>query len=430
MNEAPRQQILWESGRSDTGAVPWPGGVRRCRVAVVGGGFTGLSAALHLAERGADVVLLEAGRIGHGASGRNGGQAIPGMKTDPAVLRERYGAEQAGRMLRFGFTAADHVFDLVERLGIACQPTRNGWIQTAVTAAGRERLLRRGEALTAAGAAVRFLDAAEVAQATGSHHYFGGLDEVGGGAVQPLALACGLARAAARAGASLHEQTPVTGMHPDGAGWRLSLGGQGEVRADAVVVAADVYVDRLLQSQAASMLEVASAQIATAPLPPGLLAKILPKRAGVSESRKLTIYCRISPDGRFLIGGRGRRTAEVGRATIGQLQRAARERFPDLAGVPWEYAWHGRVGLTPDDAPRLCTPAPGLWTAYGFGGRGVALSVRFGPTLADAALGRPAAELDYPVTPLAAIAWHAFSAPAVSAGILWHRLRDALGHPA
>ncbi|MEI2416263.1 FAD-dependent oxidoreductase [Orrella sp. JC864] len=430
MAHEPRQAVLWDQARAAQAGAALPAGLARTRVAVVGGGFTGLSAALSLAERGHEVMLLEAGRIGQGASGRNGGQVVPGLKPDPQALGQRYGQACARRMLDFGFSAADYAFALIRRHGIACGATRNGWIQTAVGARGRERLQRRAQALLQAGAQVRYLDAGQVAQASGSDYYCAGLDETGAGAVQPVQLALGLARAAARAGARLYEDAPVTGLQPQGGGWRLQAGPGASVQADAVVLAADVYVDRLWPRQAASMLQVASAQIASEVLPPGLAQAILPRRAGISEARKLTVYCRISPDGRFLIGGRARHTPRVDAATIGRLRRAAVQRFPALAALRWDYAWHGRVGLTRDDAPRLCNPAPGLWTAYGFGGRGVALALRFGPTLAQAAAGAAAADLDYPVTPLSAIPWHAVSAPAVSAGIFWHRLRDAIGYPA
>jgi len=423
-------RILWnDDDIIAPAAPPLPAGPQACEVAVIGGGFTGLSAALSLAEAGAQPVLLEAGALADGASGRNGGQVVPGLKPAPEALTARFGAGPAERMLAFAHSAADYAFDLIDRLSIDCGATRNGWIQAAVTPRACRTLHARAQALRQTGAAVRALDADEMAALTGSTHYAGGYLEAGAGAVQPRKLALGLAAAAARAGARLHAHSRVRQLRRTPQGWTLQLE-QGSVTARTVVLATDAYTDALFPAQARSMLHVTSAQAATRVLPDDIRRAVLPRLAGVSEARKLTVYCRLSPDGRFVIGGRGPRSGAAGPATLARLRQAACERFPQLAGIDWDCVWSGRVALTLDDVPHLGNPEPGLWTVCGFGGRGVALAVRFGPTLAAAALGRAPDALDYPVSSIGALPWHALRGPAVNAAIHWHRLRDALGFPA
>jgi len=400
-----------------------------CDVAIVGGGFTGLSTALSLARRGLRTVLLEAGELAAKASGRNGGQVVPGLKPHPDHLVQRFGMHAAARMMRFANSAADYTFGLIDESAIDCAPTRNGWIQCAVTAAGRQRLHARVRALSRWGMPVAALSAADMAQATGSRYYTGGYIELGAGAVHPRKLALGLAAAARAAGAALYDATPVRGLSRDGQGWILDVA-HGRIQARSVVLATDAYTDALHEDLSRSMLNVSSAQAATAPLPPDMLRQILPRGAGISEARKLTVYCRISPDGRFLIGGRGSTGDRADSGTLQRLRAAATRRFPLLADARWDAVWAGRVTLTLDDVPHLHNPAPGLWTASGYGGRGVALAMRFGPTLADAVTGTAPADLDYPVTPLRRLPWHAVSRPAVLTAIHWHRLRDAVGLPA
>lgn len=422
-------RVLWNDDTSDGAGTPWGGGTQEYEVAIVGGGFTGLSTALALAERGVATVLLEAGQLAGKASGRNGGQVVPGLKPAPDLLQQRFGTHTTLRMMRFANSAADYAYGLVARLGIDCSPTRNGWIQCAVTPAALRRLQVRARLLLQWGGQVAALTAADMFDATGSTHYPGGYIELGAGAVQPRRFALGLAAAAAQAGAVLHGDAPVRGLARDGNTWTLALA-NGRVRARSVVLATDAYTGSLHPPLARTMLGVSSAQAATEPLPPTLLRTVLPRRTGISEARRLTVYCRISPDGRFLIGGRGTGGDRVDATTLRRLRDAACARFPTLRDVRWDTVWAGRVTLTMDDVPHLHNPQPGLWTACGYGGRGVALAVRFGPVLADAVTGTPTAELDYPVTPLRSLPWHPLRAAAVGAAIHWHRMRDALGLPA
>ena len=421
---------LWAATAPARAAAPALAAPLETEAAVVGGGFTGLSAALHLAEAGLRVALFETHEVAHRASGRNGGQVVPGFKPGPAALARRFGAETAARMTRFAYGNADYLFELVERLRIDCAPTRNGWIQGAFSAASADYLRRRAQELNAHGGDVEYLDAEAMRAATGSSFWPAGLREKRAGAVQPLALARGLARAAAQAGATLYERSPVAAIVPrDGGGATLSVNGHA-VQARHVVLATDAYTDRLWPAVAQSYVNVASAQIATEPLPPALQARLMPLRAGISETRKITYYCRIDPEGRFVIGGRGHSSEQLDPSTREQLRRAAVARFPELADASWRYGWACRVGMTLDDLPRLHRLAPGVWTAYGYCGRGVAMGTALGRVLRDAIRGVPAERLDFPVTPISRMPGYPARQFGATLAINWYRLRDALGFPA
>lgn len=394
-------------------------------VIVVGGGATGLSTALHLSEKNIRVALVEAGDVGAAASGRSGGQVVPGFKVDPETLKQKYGDEVAQKMRRFAFGAADYTFELIDRLSIDCAPTRNGWFQVAVNPKIARYLQERTTKLKNAGADVEYFSQERICSATGSDYFHGGLYERAAGAVHPLALAQGLAKAAQKQGVLLFTQSRVESILRVNGKWCLKVNGQ-QLQAPQVVLATDAYTSHLFPSLERSFLAVSSAQIASEPLPREVLDQVLPMQAGISEARKVPHYCRIDPQGRFLIGGRGPNASAIDTKTINRLRSAAVARFPVLKNIRWEYGWLGTVGLTLDDTPRLANPSEGLWTAYGYSGRGLALAVRMGKTLADAVEPR-SLELDYPVTPLRPLPWYGLRQPAVATALAWYRMRDSLG---
>lgn len=420
---------LWASTTPRREATHALDGPLKVEVAVIGGGFTGLSAALHLAKAGMHVAVFEAYEVAHRASGRNGGQVVPGFKPTPSALIQRFGNDTAARMMRFAYRSADDLFDIVERYGIDCSPTRGGWIQGAFSEVSARYLRTRAQAINANGGDVAYLDRDEMASATGSQFWPAGLLERRAGAVHPLAYARGLAHAAIGHGAILHEHSPVTAITPSKQGVALIVNGH-TINARHAIIATDAYTDTLWPSVAQSYVTVSSAQIATDPLPPLLRDRIMPRGAGVSETRKITYYCRLDPEGRFVIGGRGHSADTLDPATREQLRKAAIQRFPELAGLSWTHGWACRVGMTIDDLPRLHQVADSVWTAYGYCGRGVAMGTALGRVLADAVRGVNAAALDFPVTPIARLPLYPARQMGAAFAINWYRLRDALGFPA
>jgi glycine/D-amino acid oxidase-like deaminating enzyme len=392
-------------------------------VAIVGGGFTGLSAALHLAAGGTRVALVEAGEIGHGASGRNGGQVIAGLKLDPEDLVARLGPEKGERLAAFAGGAADLVFDLVARHGIACDAQRSGWIQAAHAPAAMSVLEARVRQWTARGHAMELLSAEQVRGLVGSPRYVGGLVDRHSGQLQPLSYVRGLAAAAQRAGAVLHARSPATRLERDGRGWRVATPG-GAVRAPMVILATNAYTESLWPGLARSVIPVWSYQIATAPLDAEQRRAVLPGGMPVSDTRRLLLYFRLDRDGRLVVGGRGPFRDGTPPRDYAKIVDGLRWLFPDLATPAIEHFWSGRVALTLDHLPHLHELAPGLRACLGYNGRGVALATACGKLLADWAQGRAAAALPLPLAPLRPIPLHALRRPALSAAIAWKRLLD------
>ncbi|MGE0422679.1 MAG: NAD(P)/FAD-dependent oxidoreductase [Reyranellaceae bacterium] len=397
-------------------------------VVVVGGGFTGLSTALHTAERGLSVVLLEAGEIGSGASGRNGGQVIPGLKMDPRELRRDYGQDMGSRIVKLSGGAADLVFDLIRRHAMDCPAKQGGWIQGAHSKIALKSALARAEDWLREGAPADILDKKAIADETGHDFYEGGWIDRRAGQVNPLAYARGLARAAVKAGARLFVQSRASAIEKDGDGWRVRTA-KGSVRAGQVALCTDAYSDDLWPGLRTAQVPVKSVQIATAPLGHNVRKRILPGGAVVSETRKLAVYYRLDADGRLLMGGRGPMGEHVGNATLDTLVRTVNRLWPFLDAPQYEYAWSGTVGLTLDHMPHLCRLAPGVITGLGYNGRGVAMTTAMGTVLAKSLAGTPDAELDLPLSTLPKVPLFEIRKPFIAMAIQYHRLRDAMGLP-
>ncbi|MCG8692041.1 MAG: FAD-binding oxidoreductase, partial [Minwuiales bacterium] len=224
---------LWADTAMPTEGHPALEGDAETDVAIVGGGFTGLSAALHLTARGVKPLVLEAAEAGWGASGRNGGQVIPGLKYDPRELERMFGTETGGRIAEAAGSAADLVFDLIAKHAIDCDAAQTGWIQPAHAKAHLKDVHARVEDWKRRGAPVDILDRDQTAALVGTDVYAGGWIDRRAGTVQPLSYARGLARAAASNGAVIHALTKVTGLTRVGDRWRLDTP-KGSVTARAV----------------------------------------------------------------------------------------------------------------------------------------------------------------------------------------------------
>ena len=396
--------------------------------AVVGGGITGCSAALALAEAGARVAVLEAHGIGWGASGRNGGQVIPGVKLDPSELAARFGEERGAALARAVGGSADAVFDRVERHQIRCAPVRAGWIQAAHAPAALSRVLRRAEEWRATDAPVEVLDAGELARRTGAVGYCGGWRDGRAGTLHPLAFVRGMARAARGAGAALHGASPVTRLSRSDGGWLLETANGGRVHARAVVAGTDGYTDALLDGLRRTLLLVQSIQVATEPLPPEARGAVLPGGECVSETRRLAFYFRRSPDGRVVFGGRGAVGEAESPALFAALSAALGRTLPAAAALPVDHRWSGQVALTLDGLPRVHEPEPGLFVGLGYNGRGVAMATLMGTWLA--ARLHAGTEAPLPASRVAPIPWHGMRKPVIAAGIALAWARDRLGRAA
>ena len=397
----------------------------RADVVVVGGGITGLSTALHLAELGAKVVLLEAEEPGWGASGRNGGQVNPGLKHDPDRVERDFGADLGARMNAFAGAAPQFVFDLIKRHDIRCEARRNGTLRAAALPKHAAQVRATAEQLERRGAPVELLEGLRLERATGTTRYVLAMLDRRGGDLNPLSYARGLARAALGSGAAVHGASRALHLRRSGAEWRVETGA-GSVFARQVVLATNGYTDDLWPSLRRTIVPLFGAIAASAPLCDAVARSVMPSRAALYESGPITVYYRIDANQRLLIGGRGPQREISAASAVPHLLRYARTLWPALAEATWNHAWGGRLAMTEDQYLHVHEPAPGVVICLGYNGRGVAMGTAMGAMLARRLMD-PATQIDMPISDIKRIRLHALWPLAVQAAVAHGRLSDFLG---
>ena len=359
---------------------------------VIGGGFTGCSAALHAAERGAKVRLLEAETIGHGGSGRNVGLVNAGLWMPPDEVEEKLGREAGAKLNAVLAAAPDLVFALIERHGIKCEATRSGTLHCAHSATGLKELEARFRQQSSRGAPVSLLGAAETEARTGTSTYRGALFDARAGTIQPLAYCRGLASAAQAAGAQLHEQSPVREIGRDGADWLVRTG-KGAVRARRLLLATNAYHQAAAGVAAPAYVPVHYFQAATRPLSGKLLAAILPGREGCWDTARVMSSFRLDAAGRLIVGGIGALDHAGSAAHKRWAARKIGALFPSIAGEPLDYFWFGRIAMTSDHLPKILRLGDQAFSIFGYSGRGIGPGTVFGKALARVLLGDSEADL-------------------------------------
>jgi len=411
------------AGRAEVGAPL--AGERSAEVIVVGGGFTGLSAALHLAESGTAVALLETHAAGWGASGRNGGQVNPGLKVDPDLVAQRFGSDLGERMNALSGGAPEFVFNLIRRLGLDCQARRNGTLRAAVSERQAARLRSTAAQLQKRGVAVELLAGPALELATGTRRYSLAMFDPRGGDLHPLRYARALSKAARAAGAQIYENSRALRLEKQGKGWRAITQG-GSICAPRVLLATNGYTDGLWPKLRTTIVPVFGSIAASAPLTDTAASCILPRRAVLYEIGAVTCYYRVDSRQRLIFGGRGPMREVADTASLGHLLAYAGRLWPSVGPLDWTHAWSGQLAMTTDHYPHVHEPEPGITICLGYNGRGVAMSTVMGALLAARAA-NPDARFDMPITDMKSIAFHAFWRTGVRAAILRGRLVDWLG---
>jgi glycine/D-amino acid oxidase-like deaminating enzyme len=401
---------------------------RRRDVVIVGAGYTGLSAARVLARSGADVLVHEREEVGWGASSRNAGQVLTGLRVDAAALVARYGPVRARELFDISLSAIARLEALVAEEGIECEYERVGHIQAASVPSHFDDL-RDEQALLARvfGHRVELVSRAEQRTELGSDAYYGLMIDPRSGALNPVQYVHGLAAAAIRAGAEVATGVAVTAVQRGSDGWTVSTSST-EIAARDVLFATNGYTDRAAPALQRRYIPVGSYIIVTAPLPRDMATSLLPRRRTAFDSKHFLHYFRLTPDDRLLFGGRAEFSqpdATTTRRAADILRRDLVRIFPPLGGVAIEYAWGGSVAFTRDQMPRA-GQLDGMYYAGGYGGHGIAMATYLGEAIARRIAGQPVEsplfDDRFPAIPL--YSGNPWFLPIVGA---YYRLRDAIG---
>lgn len=397
-------------------------GARRADVCIIGAGYTGLSCALTLAKAGYDVVVLEANKVGWGASGRNGGQIHPGQRREPEWLARRLGEPSTRRLLEIADEAwafqraliRDHDMEVDLAEGLIHGIHKKRYVDDT-----RREVERMSDHWGVAG--LSYLDAAETAARLGTDIYHGGVRDQRGGHLHPLKFALGLGRAAAAAGATIHEDSrattirhgsPVTVTTPTG-----------EVTADTVVLAGNGYLGGLDPETDARVMPLNNFILSTEPLE----TNPIPGGEAASDTRYVVYYWRMTPDRRLLFGGGESFTPRFPKDIAGLVRRHLAKVYPGLANAPVSHAWGGTLGVTLNRLPYVRRPKPNVWVSAGYSGQGVVLAPYAGHVLAEAIRGTTErfdafASLPCPAFPGGPwLRW-----PTLVAAMSWYGLRDRI----
>ncbi len=374
-------------------------------VAIVGGGFTGLSAARTLAMRGASVVVLEAGKVIGEASGRNGGQCNTGVAQDYSALTASLGAAQARAYYQAYESAVKTVVTLVDQEQIACDMTRNGKLKLAAKPLHFESMARTCELIRReVDADVELLTAEQTRAEVDSAGFHGGLLQRNGVQMHIGRFGAGLADAAVRHGARVFQDAAVRDWKANASGFQVNTA-KGSLQARQILLATGACQHGGPGWYRRRIVPVGSFVIVTEVLPQALIDQLLPRQRAYVTSRMIGNYFRLTPDNRLLFGGRARfaMSNATSDAKSGQVLRAAMvQMFPQLASARVDYCWGGLVDMTSDRLPRA-GEHDGVFYSMGYSGHGVQMSVHMGQVMADVMDGKPQAnpwrELDWPAVP-------------------------------
>lgn len=405
---------LWSASAISAPDCPPLDGRCETEVIIIGAGYTGLSAALHLAREGKEVIVLESEEPGFGCSGRNGGQVNPGStRMLPAEVIDVLGQYWGERFLQFGDQSTRIVFDLIQRYQLDCEAVQPGYVQGGYGARGRRINEAWAHQWRQRGVDIKTMNRDEMESLIGSRGYGCGLLDPRGGNVNPLSYARGLAHAALKEGATISGLSPATSIRRDGAGWTVTTP-RGAVTSKSVILATNGYTDQLWPGLRQSVVPTASYLSASEPLSDSLLKTILPGRHAVSETARVLVYYRRDAAGRFILGAHGRLLSTDEHGDKSHVSREAVRLFPELADTKWEYHWAGWPAITKNHTPHLFQLDDGVYAGLGYNGRGVASATLMGAQLATVVLqsGEPLIELK----PLHTFAMH----PLRQIGISFH----------
>ncbi|BFM49180.1 FAD-binding oxidoreductase [Marinomonas sp. THO17] len=426
MSSPTHANSYYAASANDKALRPQLTGEKRCDVCVIGAGFTGISTALSLAEKGKHVIVLEANRIGFGASGRNGGQIVNSFNRDIDYITKHYGDEIGKKMAKMAFAGAELIRHRIEKYQIDCD-LKHGNIFAACNEKQFGELKAKKALWEAHGHnELELLTQDSIQQHIGSDRYFGGLLDRKGGHIQPLNLVLGQANAFEQLGGEIYEDSQVMRLEEGKPGKVVTT--QGQVIADKIVVAGNAYVFGLLPEVEKKAMPCGTQVITTEPLPKALQERLLPSDKCVEDCNYLLDYYRLSGDGRLIYGGGttyGARDPGKIESIIGPKMLKT---FPYLKDIKIDYAWTGNFLLTMMRMPQVGKIGDHLYYAQGYSGHGVTNSHLMGEILSDAIDGETerfdvfASMPQYPFP-----GGRMLRVPYTAIGAAYYNLRDKLG---
>ena len=396
-------------------------------VCIIGGGYTGLSTAIHLRKQGYSVALLEANKVGWGASGRNGGHVGTGQRADQETLEDLVGLEHAKALWQLGLEAVDTVCELIAETAIDCE-LKTGNLHVASKASEQAGLMEEAEHLSKIYGyeQIRYVDSAELKEMTSGQGFHGGTLDMGARHLHPLNYALGLAKAADALGADLYEGSRVQ-SYTEGQGVTVNTD-RGTVKSKYLVLACNGYLDKLEPRTAGRIMPINNYMLATEPLPEELARRLIRDDTSMSDSLFVIDYWKLSADNRMLFGG-GESYTRKFPADIGSFVRKYMLRiYPELAETKIEYGWGGTLAITMNRMPDFGSLSPQVFYAHGYSGHGVPIATLAGKLLAEAISGT-AERFDV----MASVPSRTFPGgtllrwPGLVAGMLFYALRDRLG---
>lgn len=361
-------------------------------LAIIGGGFTGCSAALEAATQGASVCLLEANEIGYGGSGRNVGLVNAGLWLKPDQIIKAAGQEEGERLIAILSTAPNKVFELIETHDIKCEATRKGTLHCAHSRAGLKDLKNRFMQGNRIGAPYQLLDAEETRKRTGSQKFHGALFDPRAGTIQTLSFCKGLARAAQEKGARIFQYSPATAISHLSGAWRVCVNGH-TVTAKSLLLATNAYHFGMAAPFKPQFVKLGFMQFATPPLSDLERADILPGGEGCWDTALVMSSFRLDQSGRLIIGGVGDLTNSGGKIHEDWARRKLRDLFPQVKCDRFEYNLQGQIAMTSDHIPKIVAFGRNAFACFGYSGRGIGPGVVFGAATAKALLSGDASVL-------------------------------------
>ena len=391
-----KQKNLWqESSKENISFEPLKDSVVS-DLAIIGGGYTGCSAALATAKKGLSVALIDQ-KIGYGGSGRNVGLVNAGLWLHPKKVEKILGLEAGVKLNNALANAPDLVFGLINENEINCSANRSGTLHCAHSQKGLVDIELRFKQLSERGAELELLDRNETQQRTGSSSFFSSLLNKKAGTINPLDYCQGLARAAHSQGASIYESTLATKVQSSNNHWTVETS-QGSIKAKMLLIATNAYQQPITGIKSSEYTSVQYFQVATEPLPEEISKMILPNGEGCWDTASVMSSFRLDESNRFIIGGVGNLDHIASKIHTKWAKRKMESLFPMLKNIPIKYSWHGRIAMTNSHIPKIVKLGDNAYSIYGYSGRGIGPGTYFGKAVAECLLNN---DEDYlPVSPV------------------------------